>query len=168
MGELLRIQKWAENLEEVTVGRWLKAEGDEIHEGEPVCEIITEKVTFEYESPTSGVLRKIYAPEKSVIPVGYAIAFIGTPDEPLPAGVEQDNQRLLEQHLSQPRLELDIQPNADTPPPGRGRVRAVPAARKLARQHGISLTDVAQWLGEDRPISPEDVAEYLRRRGISQ
>jgi len=42
-----------------------------------------------------------------------------------------------------------------------GRVRAAPAARRLAREHGLSLAQVAEWLGADRPLSAEDVERYL-------
>ena len=168
MGELLRIEKWAENLEEVTIGRWLKAEGEQVAAGEPVCEIITEKVTFEYESPLTGTLRRIYASEKSVVPVGYVIAFIAADDEEPPPGIEEENQRLLEAHQAQVTLEL----NFDTARPVQAssarssrRIRAVPAARRLARQHGISIADVAEALGiTDRPITPEDVERYLAER----
>lgn len=174
MGELLRIEKWAENLEEVTLGRWLKGEGEVVEAGEGICEIITEKVTFEYESPMSGVLLRVYAPEKSVMPVGYAFAFVGRPGEQPPDGVEVENQRLADAHLAQTRLSLDLAVErmvggapeaagtvAEEYAAGAGRVRAAPAARRLAREHGLSLAQVAQWLGEERPVSAEDVERYL-------
>ena len=165
MGELLRIEKWAENLEEVTIGRWLKAEGDAVEAGEPICEIITEKVTFEYESPLTGTLRRIYAPEKSVVPVGYVIGFVAAGDEEPPADIEERNRQLLESHQAQVRLELDFQAAAPEPQKQGKRVRAVPAARRLARMHGISVADVAAALGiDDRPVTAEDVQKYLDER----
>ncbi len=165
MGELLRIEKWAENLEEVTIGRWLKAEGDPVAAGEPVCEIITEKVTFEYESPLTGTLRRIYAPEKSVVPVGYVIAFVAADDEEPPPGIEEQNQRLLEAHRAQVALDLNFDAPRAVSARSSRRVRAVPAARRLARQHGISVADVAEALGiTDRPVTPEDVERYMAER----
>jgi pyruvate dehydrogenase E2 component (dihydrolipoamide acetyltransferase) len=161
MGEPLRIEKWAENLEEVTMGRWLKREGEVVASGEPLCEIITEKVTFEYEAPVSGVLRRIYAPEKSVVPVGYVFAFIGDAAEPLPAEIEVENQRLLERRRAELRLQLDWPSVHAGAAEGEARVRAVPAARRLARQHGISLAEVAAWLGTQRPVTEEDVRRFL-------
>ncbi|MCD6351541.1 MAG: E3 binding domain-containing protein [Armatimonadetes bacterium] len=169
MGELLRIEKWAENLEEVTMGRWLKAEGEAVEAGDALCEIVTEKVTFEYECPVSGVLLKIYAPEKSVLPVGYVFAYVGEPSEKPPVEIEEENQRLLEAHAAKVRLTVDLgearkaagdQRQAAAP----RRVRAAPAARRLARQHGLSLADVAEWLGEDRPLTVEDVERYLEQQ----
>jgi pyruvate/2-oxoglutarate dehydrogenase complex dihydrolipoamide acyltransferase (E2) component len=164
MGQLLQIEQWAENLQEVTLGRWIKAEGDEVEIGESICEIITEKVTFEYESPMTGVLTRIYAAEKSVVPVGYAFAFLGAPGEAPPEGVEERNARLLEKYQAQTRLEIDLDaaPAAGGAPAG-GRVRATPGARRAARERGVELAAVAEWMGEDRPVSEEDVARYLAR-----
>ncbi|MCX7599355.1 MAG: lipoyl domain-containing protein [Armatimonadetes bacterium] len=163
MAELLRIEQWAENLREVTMGRWLKAEGEPVDVGEPLCEIITEKVTFEYESPVSGVLLRVYAPEKSVIPVGYIFGCVGEVGEQPPAGVEEENARLLDQHLAQGTLDLDLDLEPGLSGPG-SRVRATPAARRAARQAGVSLADVAAWVGQSRPITDADVEAFIRGR----
>lgn len=42
-----------------TIEQWLKNEGDWVNKGEPLVCILTEKVSYEYESPGSGFLRKI-------------------------------------------------------------------------------------------------------------
>ena len=81
MGQRITIEKWAENLEEVTVARWLKTESEQIAAGEVLCEIITDKATFEYTVEDAGVVARIYAAERSVVPVGYVIAFIATAGE---------------------------------------------------------------------------------------
>lgn len=164
MGHLLRIEKWAENLDEVTLNLWLKAEGDALELGDSLCEIITDKATFEYEMEFSGTLRRIYATEKSVIPVGYAMAFVGTLNEPLPEGVEEGNLQLLAEHQSAAKLDLDLK--ADLAQRlGAKRVRATPAARRVAREGGVTLEQVAQWLSEDRPVDEADVQGYLQAKG---
>ncbi len=160
MGEAIRIEKWAENLEEVTVGRWFKAEGEAVAAGEPLCEIITEKVTFEYECPADGVLLKIFAPEKSVVPVGYVIGYVGGADEAVPESIEAENARLMEEYDASRRVEVEVRSAA-----ARERVRATPAARKLARQAGVSLAEVLAWRGGDKPLSAEDVQRYIDERG---
>jgi pyruvate dehydrogenase E2 component (dihydrolipoamide acetyltransferase) len=53
---------------EGTIERWLKQEGDRVEKGEPLVEIITEKINFQYESPASGILRKILHQEGEVCP----------------------------------------------------------------------------------------------------
>ena len=100
MGQPVIIEKWAENLEEVTLSEWLKAEGDPVAVGESLCVIITQKVTFEYECQTEGYLCKQYAPEGSTLPVGYVLAWIGEPGE-APAtlsGTDSEVVPLLVQH----------------------------------------------------------------------
>jgi len=50
--------------------RWLKREGDRVKAGEPLVELETEKVSYELESPSAGVLVKHLAPETAEVPVG--------------------------------------------------------------------------------------------------
>jgi pyruvate/2-oxoglutarate dehydrogenase complex dihydrolipoamide acyltransferase (E2) component len=65
----------------VSVVRWLKREGERVARGEPVVELETEKVNYELDSPTEGVLLKIIASESSVVPVGDALCHIGEAHE---------------------------------------------------------------------------------------
>ena len=50
--------------------RWLKREGDRVNAGDPLVELETEKVSYELESPFSGILVKLLARETAEIPVG--------------------------------------------------------------------------------------------------
>ena len=168
MGELLLVEKWAENLEEVTLSRWLVAEGDAVAAGDPLCEMITDKLTFEYEAQTAGVLRKQYCPENSVLPVGYAFAFLGDADEPLPQDVEQQNRALLEQHRARAVLDLDLDLFADAPPAKApspaSHVRASPAARRVARELGVTVEAVAETLGVEGTVTDAQVREFAERQ----
>lgn len=161
MGHLLKVEKWAENLDEVTLNRWLKHEGDALEVGDSLCDIITDKATFEYEMEFPGMLRRIYAAEKSVIPVGYAIAFVGDPDEALPDGVEAENARLLAEHQAASRVDDDLK--AQLAAKLGKRVRATPAARRVAREAGVSLDAVGEWLGGGQQVEEADVRKYLER-----
>ena len=64
-----------------SVVRWLKQVGDPIHQGDPVVELETEKVSYELESPTEGVLLKIIAVESTEVPVGGPLCQIGQPGD---------------------------------------------------------------------------------------
>jgi len=64
-----------------SVVRWLKHEGDPIQQGDPVVELETEKVSYELESPTAGVLLKIIANESAEVPVGGPLCHIGQPGD---------------------------------------------------------------------------------------
>lgn len=162
MGHLLRVEKWAENLDEVTLNRWLRAEGERLEVGDSLCEIITDKATFEYEMEVAGTLRRQYVTDKSVIPVGYALAFVGEEGEPLPEGVEAANQQLLARHQAATAVDAELKAKLAQALGGR-RVRATPAARRVAREQGVALEDVAQWLGEDRPVTDDDVRGFVAR-----
>ena len=70
-----------QTMEEGTIIRWFKNEGDSVKEGEPLLEVLTDKVNMEVEAPESGVLRKIFAQTDDIVPVKDPIAIIGTADE---------------------------------------------------------------------------------------
>ena len=72
------------DMQEGTIVRWLKQEGDEVSRGEPIAEIETDKAIVEMEAFASGVLLKTVVGEGQTVPVGQTIAVIGSPGEPLP------------------------------------------------------------------------------------
>ena len=121
-----------------TVIGWNVAEGDRVEEGQLLCEVETEKTTIEITAPASGLLRKILIHEGEKRPVGVTMGFIGEADEPIPE-VED---------VPPPTPEA-AQPSAAPSPATRprrvatGRVRASPAARKLASEHGIDLAELS-------------------------
>jgi pyruvate dehydrogenase E2 component (dihydrolipoamide acetyltransferase) len=65
----------------VNVVRWLKREGEMVKRGEAVVELETEKVNYELDSPTDGVLLKILTYEGAQVPVGDPVCHIGEPEE---------------------------------------------------------------------------------------
>lgn len=52
------------------VARWLKREGDRVEAGDPLVELETEKISYDLESPFSGILTKLLAHETAEVPVG--------------------------------------------------------------------------------------------------
>lgn len=62
------------SVDEGTVLAWHKAEGDEVHADEVVCEIATDKVDTEVVAPADGVLARIVAPEGETVAVGEPLA----------------------------------------------------------------------------------------------
>jgi pyruvate dehydrogenase E2 component (dihydrolipoamide acetyltransferase) len=157
------MEKWAENLDEVTVGEWLKREGDPVAPGEAVAELITEKATFQYTPEEGGVLLRILAENNSTVPVGYVIGFIGEPGEELPEGTLESNRALIEAKKAEARLALQVPEEALPEPRPTSGLRATPPARRLARDRGVALEAVATWLGDGRRITDRDVEAYLAR-----
>ena len=171
------------------IGRWLKREGERIVAGEPLVEIITDKAKFDYESPASGILRKIVAAEKSTVPVGYVIALFAEADEALPdvtaeneaalaryreaaalakeakAQAKEARQRLQQRHAENApfgRAPTAAPRAAAAPPSGVERIRATPSARRLAKEAGINLADIKLPAGKN-VISEEDVTAYMKK-----
>ncbi|MCP8897124.1 lipoyl domain-containing protein [Shinella daejeonensis] len=64
---------------EAEVTEWLKAEGDEVTEGDLIVVITTTKMSLEIEAPATGVLKSIDVPEGELAEVGATLATIGQP-----------------------------------------------------------------------------------------
>ena len=76
--------KMGDAMEEGTLLKWLKSEGDDVSEGDAIAEIETDKVTMELEAEDEGTLAQLIADEGQDIPVGEAIAFIQGEGEEVP------------------------------------------------------------------------------------
>ena len=81
MAETVGMPKLGLTMETGAVGAWLVAEGDEVKAGQVIAEIVTEKITYELEAETAGVVLKILLAEEEEVPVGTPIAVIGQPGE---------------------------------------------------------------------------------------
>ncbi len=76
--------KLGPDMESGIIEKWLKKEGQKVETGEPLLEIMTDKVTMEIEAITSGYLRKILCPEGEEVPVTQTIALICEKNEKIP------------------------------------------------------------------------------------
>lgn len=162
------IPRLSANIDEVTVTRWFKNVGDPVRRGEAVLEVTTDKAAFEIESPCDGELLATYAPEKSILPVGFTAALAGAPGEKDPE-VETDNRRRIA--AAAEGREASPEPGAlaavSTPPRKRpggpaGRTRATPKARRLAREWNIDLAEVASE--NDRVVTESVLREWKTQR----
>ena len=68
----------------VIVVKWLKRKGQKVREGEPLVELQTDKVNYELDSPTEGILLEIIANADSEVPVGDVLCHIGQPGDAFP------------------------------------------------------------------------------------
>ena len=73
-----------QDINEGQVVRWLKDVGERVHKGDVLCEVETEKASFEIESPTDGFLRKIVVPAGQDAEILSVIGFVGDATEPFP------------------------------------------------------------------------------------
>lgn len=135
----------SDTMEEGTVLRWLKHDGEQVSRGEELVEIETDKASMTYESDRDGVLETV-AKEGDTLAVGELIARIGQPGgavaevvkvvevnegeaEPAEAPAVKDAEAPL----------LSMASESTTPAPGE-RVKASPLARRIAHETGVDLT----------------------------
>ncbi len=145
--------KMGDAMEEGTLVKWLKSEGDDVSEGDAIAEIETDKVTLELEAEDAGTLAQLIADEGQDIPVGEAIAFIAGEGEEVPersgGGAEEEAeeggdgeaqaQTATETEEEAPEEEEeapDEQAQAD------GHFRASPIVRRLADENDLDLAKI--------------------------
>jgi len=153
------------------IARWLKREGDTLESGEILAEVETDKATMEMEVIDEGVLHKILSPEGSIVAVGTAIAVIAEEDESVPAdykpagGAEAvASETVTEDVVAQPAAEVAAPVAAASEPAPvarKGRIKASPLARRMARQKGINLAAIT-GTGPNGRITRSDVEKAVR------
>jgi 2-oxoglutarate dehydrogenase E2 component (dihydrolipoamide succinyltransferase) len=80
----IKVPTVGESISEVTIAKWLKKDGDYVQQDEVICEMESEKATFELNAEKAGLL-KILAPEGATLKVGDVACSIDT-DAAAPAG----------------------------------------------------------------------------------
>ena len=181
MATVVRMPKLSYQMDQGTIVRWHKEEGDPVKKGEVLLELETDKAVFEFESPEAGVLRKVLGEPDTPIPVQQAIAVLTeTADEAL------DLESL---DLKAPEAGPVAGPSASAPatpapapgPRGRkGAPRSSPASRRLARELGVDLSQVTgtgpggriveadvKVAAEGKAAQPSSAGEPLSRRNLA-
>ena len=128
----------SDSMEEGTIIKWLKAEGDEVARGDELVEIETDKATMTYEADSDGVLQ-IVAAEGDTLPVGEVIARLNggaSGDGASEDGASGVGRRASEDAEPEPEPAPPAEPEPE-PEPGRRRRRptAVSGSRPR-RSHG--------------------------------
>lgn len=141
---------------EGTIVRWLKKEGERVEKGEILAEVETEKVNFEIVAPESGILLKIFYGDKSVAKVDSTVALVGTAGEDISAYLKKAE-------AGEKKIPGEVAPARKREAAGAAAAKAFPAAKMLARQHGLDLAEVT-GTGPGGQITREDVAQALARR----
>lgn len=127
-------------MEEGTVTKWVKQEGDTVKAGDVILEITTDKLTSEVESEHDGVLLKIVAQEGEDIPVKGLLAYIGEAGEQVgDAPAAKAEAPAAEAAAPVPAAA----PAAPVASVAGGRIRISPLAKKTAAKLGVDYTTVA-------------------------
>jgi pyruvate dehydrogenase E2 component (dihydrolipoamide acetyltransferase) len=167
MAELpLTMPKMSMTMEEGTMVAWLKKVGDPVRSGEPICEVATDKVDMEVESPFDGVLARIIAEPDDVYPVGETIAFITTDADDLLGGLFDEPTENAQPVEAAGQTAADAAPASAPAPIETGWIPAVPAARGIAQQHNIDLSTLTPT-GPDNTVRVADVESALGRQAAT-
>lgn len=137
----LTMPKMSMTMEEGTMVSWLKTVGETVRAGEPICEVATDKVDMEVESPFDGVLARVVAEPDETIAVGETIAWITTDADDLLGGLFDEPAISEEERSPQAPESISAVPaaqNAVAP----GWTLSVPAARALAESAGVDIASV--------------------------
>lgn len=144
---------------------WSKNEGETVEKGETLFVVEADKVTTEVESPASGVLARILVGTDTEVPVFTVVALIAVDGEQIPDDYEPSAPPPAAKESAEPADEKAApEPEAKpTMAPVSQEVSeglAVPAARKLATDHGLDLKTIA-GTGPDGVIQLKDVQAAL-------
>jgi len=161
MATELQVPHVGESIYEVTIGEWLKGEGDYVQQDEPIVALETDKASLDVPAPTSGKLVKLLKQEGDSASVGEAIAMIEAGEAP--AGGEQGGSPAPAQQEQQPsspaepgRAETERSVNAEDEP------RVMPAARRLLERHALRPQDITPT-GPGKRLLKEDVMRHLEQ-----
>ena len=189
MATEVKLPRLGQGMESGTIVRWLKTEGDSVAKGEPLYELDTDKVTQEVEAESDGVLLKIVIADGEV-DVGTTVGIIGAQDEDVAAlladsqGGNGDAPAAPAAPAATPATAPVGEPPAPPPPtdvapagevavddasqpsvtpraPGE-HVKASPLARRIARERGVDIGQIAGTGPEGRVIA-EDVENAATR-----
>ncbi len=148
----VKVPQVGESITEVTIGQWLKQDGDVVETDEIICEIESEKATLEIPAEHSGVL-KILVPEGETVPIGKVIA-------------EIDSEAATGEKKAEPVKE-ETPPEAaevTTSAPSRSEAgRATPVAQRLMAEAGLSESRVT-GTGVGGRITKEDVLRAIEEQ----
>ncbi|HEV3070244.1 MAG TPA: dihydrolipoamide acetyltransferase family protein [Solirubrobacteraceae bacterium] len=134
----------SDTMEEGTILRWLKGDGERVRRGEELVEIETDKANMTYESDQEGTLQ-IVAQEGDTLAVGQTIAHIGERGEAgaLPPERDSSPEQVPSSELA-PSSEQQASPSEQVKPARAAlaqqeRIKASPVARRVANENGVDL-----------------------------
>jgi len=179
----VNMPRLSDTMQEGTIAHWLKKPGDEVKKGDILAEIETDKATMELEAYDSGVLEQILVQEGETVPIGQAVAIIGSgggvqkQEQPAVQETDKGNQKEKQPVIAEASTDeqrQDQTEGADTqrrPPEieestdGRS-IKASPLARRMAEEHDIDLGQI-QGTGPGGRIVRDDIEDFLEQKPVA-
>ena len=187
MSEKILVPVLGESINEATVSKWLKKEGDAVEADEPIVELETDKVNLEVPSPVSGTLTEINSKDGSIVEVGALLGSVSENGsgikkkekiEKIKPKIEKDNVIKLETQndeeetqIFEEKIEVE---DVDEAPlvltkeieeeplkmESRGDQSLSPAVRKIVAENKIDISSV-EGSGKDGRILKGDLIDLM-------
>ncbi len=165
-----------ESIVEGTITKWLKKPGDKVQRDEPLFEISTDKVDAEIPAPASGVLQEIKVSEGTTVGVNTVVGTIAVDGEAAAAPAKSSAAKPAAAKPEEPKPEekkpeeKKAAPPAPQTPPATAvhneeeEARSSPLVRKIAREHGVSLSQIS-GSGLGGRITKQDILSFIESQG---
>jgi 2-oxoglutarate dehydrogenase E2 component (dihydrolipoamide succinyltransferase) len=162
-----------ESIVEGTITKWLKKPGDKVQRDEPLFEISTDKVDAEIPAPASGVLQEIKIAEGTTVGVNTIVGTIAVDGEAAASPAKSSAAK----PLARPEEPKPEEKKATPVPPSTAtsaravqqegeeeETRSSPLVRKIAREHGVNLSQVS-GTGLGGRITKQDILSFIENQG---
>lgn len=187
---LLTMPKLSPTMNEGSIAKWLKKEGDFVEAGETVMEVNTDKAVIEYNAIDSGWIRKILVKEKEIAEVNQPLAIFTEEAKESIEGFEIPKKREVKKEaIVAPRTENEeaasqtiMQPAffmaAFVPEPplenyqfpysteSQTKILATPLAKKIAKERGLDLSTV-KGSGPNQRITSQDLEKAQVNQAVN-
>lgn len=162
-----------EGLPEAEIVTWHVAEGDRVSVDQPLVSVETAKAVVEVPSPQSGVVARLHAPEGGIVETGKPLvdfaddgeSAVATSPESAPAAEDSaggaDSGTVVGSMPTSDELMVETAIAGGRRKRQRGRVKAAPAVRALARRLGVDLSRV-EPSGNHGQVTPADVNSFAQ------
>jgi pyruvate dehydrogenase E2 component (dihydrolipoamide acetyltransferase) len=161
-----------ESIVEGTITKWLKKPGDKVQRDEPLFEISTDKVDAEIPAPATGVLQDIKVNEGATVGVNTVVGTIAVDGEAaaVPAKTataapsappKEENKEEAKAPAAQPPAAAASAPVAISADDEE--TRSSPLVRKMAREHGVSLSQIS-GTGLGGRITKQDILSFIENQ----
>lgn len=168
--EIIKMPKLGESVHEGTIEEWLVQVGDTVSEYDPLCEVLTDKVTAEVPSLFDGVVKEILVEKGKTVSVGTPILKIETDSntsniedtevEEIEINTEQTNESV---SSSVQDKKEKLQTNTSKP----SGMRISPVVMRIASENNINLNDV-EGTGALGRVTKKDIVKFIESGGSNK
>ncbi|MFA6174687.1 MAG: dihydrolipoamide acetyltransferase family protein [Kiritimatiellales bacterium] len=168
MATEILMPRQGQSVESCIITGWKVKEGDTVAEGQALCEVETDKATFEVPALAAGTVLGIFYADGADVPVLKVIAAIGAPGEDI-SGLRPEEPQNIEQKISKEEVkkETSAAPCSTFNIQRSGEAGVSPRAKNLAKAKGLDLSGLAgNGSGPEGRVIERDVKAALEGKAV--